>query len=286
MKGIMIFARDNEHFSYGKMACAAASLARKNLSGFDEICLVTDDTTFASNEDVISSSFDRVIKSNSSDKANPRMFKDTLNITNIGDFKNTDRANVFAITPYDETMVIDADYFVMSNVLDGVWGSKNDFMINYKYHDISGRGNTNVTYIDDFTIPMCWATVFYFRKTEYTENIFFMIDHIKNNYDYYSRLYNCPGKMFRNDFAFSIALHILNGGIASNIPSLPIEYLNNSYDLDDIFRVNSHNDVLMFCTNADDKSKHILGRFTNMDLHIMNKFAVQRHLDRFLEVSA
>ena len=50
----------------------------------------------------------------------------------------------------------------MTDVLDGAWGSENNFMINYKYHDISGRGTQNVMYIDDFTIPMCWATVFYF----------------------------------------------------------------------------------------------------------------------------
>ena len=96
-------------------------------------------------------------------------------------------------------------------------------------------------------------------------------------------MYNCHGSMFRNDFAFSIALHILNGGVASSVPSLPIEYLNNSFDLDDIFRVNSHNDIIMFCTSKQNKYEHILGRFTNMDLHIMNKYAIKRNLGAFWE---
>lgn len=283
MKGIVIFARDNEQFSYSQMACLCAAMARKHLSGFDEICLITDDDTLDKNKKDIDSAFDRVITRKLSELANPRQFKDTANDQGIGDFKNTDRVDVYDLTPYDETLVIDADYFIMTDVLDGVWGSENNFMINYKYHDISGRGNQNVMYIDDFTIPMCWATVFYFKKSEYTESLFDMIKHIKINYHYYARMYNCHGSMFRNDFAFSIALHILNGGVASSVPSLPIEYLNNSFDLDDIFRVNSHNDIIMFCTSKQNKYEHILGRFTNMDLHIMNKYAIKRNLGAFWE---
>lgn len=283
MKGIVFFARDNEQFSYAQMACIAAAMARKHLSGFDEICLLTDTSTYNKSKKDIDSAFDRVIARDVESQNNPRMFKDTLDVTNIGDFKNTDRNDIFELTPYEETLVIDADYLIMSNTLDQVWGSENDFMINYKYHDISGRGETNVRYIDEYTIPMAWATVFYFRKTEYTDNIAFMIDHIKNNYEYYSRLYNCGGNLYRNDYAFSIALHILNGGVASKVPSLPIEYLNNSFDLDDIFRVNSANDIIMFCASKQNKYEHTLCRFKNMDLHIMNKFAISRHAGDFWE---
>ena len=59
----------------------------------------------------------------------------------------------------------------MSNTLDQVWGSENDFMINCQYRDIAGRHGGNVSYIDDFTIPMYWATVFYFKNLN-THSIF------------------------------------------------------------------------------------------------------------------
>lgn len=285
-KGIIILARDNDQFSYAKIACVSAAFARKNLSKFDELCIITDKSTYAKNSELIDKNFDRVIVEDDELVVNPRLFKDTADNTNSGQFLNTNRFGVYELSPYEETLVIDADYLVMTDVLDQVWGSKNDFMINCKYHDISGRSDTNVHYIDDFTIPMYWATVFYFKKTEYTENLFFMISHIRENYKYYHQLYNCAGNMFRNDYAFSIALHILNGGVESKIPALPIEYLNNSYDLDDIFRVNSANDIVMFCAKRDNKHEHILARFKNMDLHIMNKFALTRNIGQLWEAVA
>ena len=43
---------------------------------------------------------------------------------------------VYDISPYDETLIIDVDYPVMSDSPIQVWGFKNDFMINYDVQDI------------------------------------------------------------------------------------------------------------------------------------------------------
>ncbi len=192
------------------------------------------------------------------------------------------RSDVYELSSYDETLVIDSDYFIMNNVLDQVWDSANDVMINCKYRDVSERHKDNISYLDNFSIPMYWATVFYFKKSDFAENLFTLISHIKYNYKYYYYLYNCSGNLFRNDFAFSMALHILNGSVAFDVPSLPIDYLNNSFDLDDIFRVNSHDDIIMYCADAERITDHLLSRFTCTDLHIMNKKAVSRFIDDFL----
>ncbi len=282
-KGIIIFAQNNDYINYGKTACACAGFVRKNMSKFDEICLVTDEYTLKSDEKLINEYFDRVIVSESSQPANIRLFKDTSSTPEYASFRNMSRADVYELSPYDETLVIDGDYFIMNDVLDQVWGSENDFMINCQYRDVAGRHGGNVSYIDNFSIPMYWATVFYFKKSEYTEHLFTLINHIKYNFKYYYYLYNCSGNLFRNDFAFSMALHILNGGVEFKVPRLPIEYLNNSFDLDDIYRVNSHNDIIMFCATPESTEKHILTRFTNTDLHIMNKKAIARCVDDLLE---
>ena len=192
------------------------------------------------------------------------------------------RSEVYKLSPYDETLVIDGDYFIMNNVLDQVWDSENDVMINCKYRDVSGRHKENIEYIDNFSIPMYWATVFYFKKSDFAENLFTLISHIKYNYKYYYYLHNCSGNLFRNDLAFSMALHILNGSVAFDVPSLPFNYLNNSFDLDDIYRVNSHNDIIMYCADAERITNHLLSRFKNMDIHIMNKKAIGRFVDDFL----
>lgn len=282
-KGIVIFASNNGLVDYIKIACASAGFVRKNLSKFDEICLITDSKSQKANKRLIDKYFDRtIIQDASQSHPNIRLFKDTYEDSNYAPFINMGRSDIYELSPYDETLVIDGDYFVMSNTLDQVWGSENDLMINCQYRDVSGRHGGNISYIDDFSIPMYWATVFYFRKSEYTENLFTLVSHIKENYKYYYYLYNCSGTLFRNDFAFSMAVHILNGQVAGKIPSLPIDYLNNSFDLDDIFRVNSSNDIIMYCAKPDKTTEHILARFTNTDIHIMNKSAIERNIDALM----
>ena len=281
-KGIIIFAQNNEYINYAEQACACAGYARKNLSLFDEICLITNTETLKPNKKLINKYFDKVIVSDSFQPDNIRLFKDTTHITEYAPFKNMGRSEVYDLSPYDETLVIDADYFIMNNVLDQVWDSENDVMINCKYRDVSERHKENIEYLDNFSIPMYWATVFYFKKSDFAENLFTLISHIKYNYKYYYYLYNCSGNLFRNDFAFSMALHILNGSVAFDVPSLPFNYLNNSFDLDDIYRVNSHNDIIMYCADAERITNHLLSRFKNMDIHIMNKKAIARCIDDLL----
>ena len=281
-RGIIVFAQNNGYVNYAKQACACAGYVRKHLSLYDEICLVTNTETLESEKKLIDEFFDNVIVSDTFQPDNVRLFKDTTRDTEYASFRNMGRSDVYELSPYDETLVIDSDYFIMNNVLDQVWNSANDVMINCKYIDVSERHKDNISYLDNFSIPMYWATVFYFKKSDFAENLFTLISHIKYNYKYYYYLYNCSGNLFRNDFAFSMALHILNGSVAFDVPSLPIDYMNNSFDLDDIFRVNSHNDIIMYCADAERITDHLLSRFTCTDLHIMNKKAVSRFIDDFL----
>ncbi len=198
-KGIIIFASNNGLIDYIKIACASSGYARKNLSGFDEICLITDKDSLKNNKRLIEKYFDKIIVQDAVEQnENIRLFKDGgTGQSDYAPFINKTRSNVYSLSPYDESLVIDCDYFVMSNTLDQVWGSENDFMINCQYRDVAGRHGGNVSYIDDFSIPMYWATVFYFKKSEYTENLFSLIEHIKDNYKYYYFLYNCTGTLYK-----------------------------------------------------------------------------------------
>ena len=281
-RGIIVFAQNNGYVNYAKQACACAGYVRKHLSLYDEICLVTNTETLESEKKLIDEFFDNVIVSDTFQPDNVRLFKDTTRDTEYASFRNMGRSDVYELSPYDETLVIDSDYFIMNNVLDQVWNSANDVMINCKYRDVSERHKDNISYLDNFSIPMYWATVFYFKKSYFAENLFTLISHIKYNYKYYYYLYNCSGNLYRNYFAFSMALHILNGSVAFDVPSLPFNYLNNSFDLDDIYRVNSHNDIIMYCADAERITNHILSRFKNMDIHIMNKKAIARCIDDLL----
>ena len=79
-----------------------------------------------------------------------------------------------------------------------------------------------------------------------------------------------------------MAIHIINGCVDASAPSLPIDYLNNSFDLDAVFRVNDSKDIIMYCAKAEKTTEHLLARFNNTDIHIMNKKSVERNIDEFL----
>ena len=76
-KGIIIFASNNGLIDYIKIACASSGFARKNLSGFDEICLITDSFSLKNNKELIEKYFDRtIIQDAVEQEGNIRLFKD------------------------------------------------------------------------------------------------------------------------------------------------------------------------------------------------------------------
>ena len=95
--------------------------------------------------------------------------------------------NVMLIQSYDETVVMDTDYIVANSNLNKVFESKEDFLINYKaqHVDFESRYTEEMKYVSDTGIEMCWATVFYFKKTERTRILFDLINHIKNEWEFY-----------------------------------------------------------------------------------------------------
>ena len=42
-------------------------------------------------------------------------------------------------------------------------------------------------------------------------------------------------------------------------------------------------DIILFCAKPEKLTLHNLARFTNTDLHIMNKKGIERNIDTFLE---
>jgi hypothetical protein len=281
MNGIIIFSHNNGYIDYVKIACASAGYARRNLSGFDEICLITDDESLSDNQELVDMYFDRVIKIPVPKDSTMRMYHDTHSNKEPAKFINTNRGNVYDLSPYDETLVIDCDYFVMSNVLDGVWGSKNDFMITKHYTDISNDAKNDITKISSTSIDMYWATILYFRKSKFSETLFKLVDIIKNNWQWYYIRYSCNTKLYRNDHTFSIALHIITNGSNDTVPELPVYRLMNSFDTDKIFRIDGPANILML-TAMNKKSQNMV-RLQQSDLHIMNKQSILNHIDNFFE---
>jgi hypothetical protein len=163
--------------------------------------------------------------------------------------------------------VLDADYVVASNQLKILLNSNQDFLAHGRAYDITGLNDfEGLNYFGDYCMPMSWATVMMFHKSQQASLIFDTMRMIRNNWKHYKNLYKNNSPAFRNDHALSIALGVVNGhtldydSIPWGLASLTPEHKLTQIDQDH-YRVD-------FVT-ADNKPRWIT--IQNQDFHAMGK---------------
>jgi hypothetical protein len=128
----------------------------------------------------------------------------------------------------------------------------------------------------EHSMPMWWATVMMFRKSNSAQYIFDCMHMIRENWQHYRDLYGIQKKTYRNDFALSIALGIVSGHtqqadniswpMASALPEYKIERQGHDY------YVVTYQDQMGNWKNIG---------WSGMDFHAMGK----RHLGAIVEAS-
>lgn len=289
-RGILMYAHNNSEIDYFKIACANSLLVKKNL-GYP-VSIVTDSDTLAYSikqltKEFIDNCFDKIIvKEKDLSFKNSRNYNDATNVKSL-QFYNCNHWEAYELSPYNETLFIDSDYLIMSNSLNNCWGSDYDFMIDNRIYTVASDKHPYVKYIDDTGISLYWATVIYFKKSITAEHIFNYVKHIQENYRYYKDLYSFSNGMFRNDYSFSVAIHSINSlkeTHSTNIGKLPIPGLLMSWDTDDVKDINEINDIYVYGEKEDNKGQYILTRIKNTDIHIMNKWAINRISNKLIEL--
>lgn len=288
-RGVLMYAHNNSEIDYFKIACANALMVKKNLDV--PVTVVTDDGTLSwANQNLgkefIEHCFNNVVLVKKQyTYSNTKFYNDTSFSSKQLQFYNCNHWEAYDLTPYEETLFIDSDYLIMSDALNNCWGSTDDVMINKHIFNPGTTESPYVKTIDDFGINLYWATVIYFKKTEFSKFLFEIVKHIQENYLYYKELYFFQSSMFRNDYAFSIAIHMLNGFSQSEtvINELPIPGLLMAWDQHDIKSVNGLDDITLYC-EKDERGKYLLARFKRQDIHILNKWSVGRVADRLIEL--
>lgn len=284
--GILLFAHNNGSIDYGNMAYIAARYAKKNLNV--PISLVTDTGTIQYMENrgiVISKTFDQIILTDKNPITipNTRRFYDGSLSYKKAEFINNYRAYSYDLSPYDNTLVIDTDFLIVNDKLSAVWNSKNNFMINKKSYDLSiTRDTFEFQRVNDSGIDFFWATAFFFRKTQKNKVFFDLCQHIVDNYNYYQFIYRIDSPLLRNDYVFSIAIHIMNGFTKIDPPSLPAKIFY-CLDRDDLIRVNSAKSFLFLIEKKDYLGEYTLAKTDDQNIHIMNKFSINRNSQALLE---
>ena len=258
-KGCLIFAYDGDVL-YGPQAVIAAQLVTKHLRL--PVSLVTDSATVSKLSDV--SMFEQVFIQEVGNVTNTRVLGDAKVI-----WKNTNRSSAYDITPYDRTLVIDSDFLVFSDRLAQYINSDADFMI-------CPSMNNNPMLLNPNSIPMLWATNIIFNKTPEVQSLFNLIDYIKDNWTYYGALYKFNTIRFRNDFAFSIASHILGGeGISQFHTNLPSPVMFG--DKDTIVKISKQGVTVL-------TEKNELVKTAGQDIHVLNKYTILDYCDQLREL--
>ena len=208
--GALIFAFNNEHTDYVGMAAWSADRIRRHLD--IPVAVITDCTDPAR-----LNKFDRVISSDPV-SGGTRYFddyKETITWYNAG------RIDAYQLTPWDQTLVLDADYVVCGDELKHLLDLPQDFMCHRLAWDITAQDYfEGLNYFGQHKMPMWWATVMMFRKSNMAQYIFDCMSMIKQNWKHYRDLYHMQGPNYRNDYALSIALGIVSGHTlkVDNIP--------------------------------------------------------------------
>ncbi len=197
-----------------------------------------------------------------------------------GDFiqwRNIGRHHAYELSPYDETIVIDADYLILDDNLNKIFDTNWDYLLQRNSYALT---NQFPILLGETSLPYVWATVFAFRKTARSKLYFDMIGRIQKNFHYYRCLFNIQERIFRNDYAFAIADIILNGyNLETN--SILGNMLNVDQVIDNI-EIHKHSLVIKDCNKS-----YVVPR-TN--LHVMSKKYLQsekfsRLIDRLLDES-
>jgi hypothetical protein len=282
--GILIFAHNSREVDYILTALVSGALAKKHLKV--PVSIVTDESTldWAKTSNIylkITEIFDKVIVVEKPNLNNVRVLNDGDASSKLVPFVNANRSNAYSLTPYDRTLLIDSDFLIFSDNLSNYWNVDASLLISPAMNDIRGdRIGTLDKWVSDEGIPLLWATTVMFTKNDESKIFFDLVDHIKQNYNTYSLIYRFNPKTFRNDIAFSIAKHMLDG-FKTSPAGLP-EILT-SLDTDIVYSV-TDKEIKILIQDSNYQGNRIVANIVGRDIHIMNKEAIVRAAPALLEL--
>lgn len=265
-RGVLLFSFSGG-FDYHSLAIKTSERIKKYLGL--PVTVITDDHTPFANVDSIDSIV--IIEDNEEQK---KRFRNGTSKSEVYTWKNSNRFRCYELSPYDHTLILDVDYVINSDFLLKCFDLNTDFLIFKDCCDLSGWRKTNeFCYINEFSIPFYWATVVYFKKTKLNKIFFDLVSSIKENWEFYLMLYQIKTPMFRNDFAFSIAIHILNGYVSNSFTNTIPGKMYFTLDKDKLIDA-TDNSLTFLLEKEHDHGQYVPMKVNNLDVHVMNKFSL------------
>lgn len=203
-KGYIILAQDsiNPKIDYHRMAYALALSIKNTQSTVSDVTLITDkNVNLFSNRyhDV----FDNIIELPWGDHAK------------LSKWKIENKWKYYHATPYDETVVLDADMVFTSDV-SSWWDllSSKEICLANTVNTFRGEVASDDHYRKTFTsndLPNIYTAFMYFKKTEMSAELFKLTEIIFKNWErfYYDYLDETRPKQLSGDVAYALAIKLL-----------------------------------------------------------------------------
>ena len=246
--GVLLYCFDTPEVAYHKFAEKCVELINKNLKL--EVTIVTNFETFKKLKPLGKINY-KLIENRIGNK---RAYRGK----NIS-WNNLERSLAYEHSPYDTTILMDVDYFCFTDNLLTYTNTEYNFLVHNKVYDLTGTDI--ILGKNESTLPLVWATVTIFRKSEFAKQVFDLIKRIQQYYEHYRNLYRIKFRNYRNDYAFAIALHQLNGMNAyKNFIPTPMAMLAHEVDV-----------LELSDTGVVFKYGKKVGTISNQDVHVMDK---------------
>lgn len=232
-QGICIFAQNNDKTNYVQQAIDLAYSIKK-FNPSEKISVIT-------NDDCKDSIFDNIIS----------IPNDT---TNSSMWRIDNRAKVFDLTPYEQTIVFDSDV-LLTHSTEKLWHILENKDLYFTTKVINHRGNEikqdtvhRKMFIDN-DLPNIYSAFFYFRKTENNQQFFDLLQSIVVNWD---SVYKAVAPINRQSFCsidVSIAICCKLLGIEIDKNLWPVIHMKTP--LQDLQRVKNWSESVMYYANDD-----------------------------------
>ena len=147
-----------------------------------------------------------VISKNPGASTNQRF---SVDLSKFVEWNNKGRYSVFDDSPYDTTLLLDADYVMLDNRMLDLFDLVDDYKI--MRNNVCLPDEIYGDSLGEYSFSASWATAIIFNKTEKSRLLFDLVSRVQSNYAYYRSLYNISATNYRNDYAFTIADRMLSG---------------------------------------------------------------------------
>lgn len=287
-KGVLLFARNNSQLDYCGQAYFLAKRIKKILNLPTSI--VTDSTDYLLSTYPDSSTvFDKIIsivwkkedlKENTTlsktEQHGIRTFYDGTLIEKKLEFKNETRTLAYDLSPYHETLVLDTDVVICNDVFKKCFEQNHNFLIYKNSYDLAGidRGDS-FKRVSETSIDFYWATCIFFRKSKENKIFFDLLQHVQENWKHYNNIFQINSPYYRNDYSFSIAIHIMNGYQEGDFAKPMPGILHYTTDKSILWNIKDNN--LFFLLQKEKyNGEYVPLKIKNSNVHVMNKFSLSR----------